>query len=544
MRLASVLLSALRDHGARELFGIPGDFILPFFAENERENILPLHTLSHEPSVGFAADAAARVGGRIGVAVVTYGAGALNMVNPVALAYAEKSPLVVISGAPGAHELAAGLLLHHQVKTLDSQLRIFREITCHQVRLDDPATAPRLIAECLAACIRQSMPVYIELPRDMGARECAPVKPLPPAAVPQAAVAACADELLARLRAGRRPVFMVGVEVRRFGLEPAVTELARRLGIPVVTSFLGRGVLAETGAPVLGTYLGVAGQPDVSAAVECADPLILLGVILSDTNFGTAGPDLDLGRAIRIADGRALFGHHLYPDIPLAALVTALLERVPADAAPQPAPRGPHPRGLKVDDSAIAPLDIATAINDLMDQHGHLPVACDVGDCLFTAMDIEHTAHVATGYYASMGFGVPAALGIQAATGQRPLVLVGDGGFQMTGWELGHCARLGLDPIVVLMNNRGWGMLRAFQPGARFNDLGEWNFTAAMTALGGDCVRVSTRAELAKALARAHATRGRFQQIEVMLGPEALSPTLRRFANGVKRLSQPATLPG
>ena len=101
MNLAESLLFALKGHGAGQIFGIPGDFVLPFFKVIEESSILPLYTLSHEPAVGFAADAAARISGAPGVAAVTYGAGALNMVNAVAGAYAEKSPLVVIWGGPG-----------------------------------------------------------------------------------------------------------------------------------------------------------------------------------------------------------------------------------------------------------------------------------------------------------------------------------------------------------------------------------------------------------------------------------------------------------
>ena len=108
MKLAHALLQALKDYGAGEIFGIPGDFALPLFRQIERINTLPLYTLSHEPAVGFAADAAGRYRSTIGVACVTYGAGALNMINPVATAYAEKSPLVVISGAPGAAERTWG----------------------------------------------------------------------------------------------------------------------------------------------------------------------------------------------------------------------------------------------------------------------------------------------------------------------------------------------------------------------------------------------------------------------------------------------------
>jgi indolepyruvate decarboxylase len=125
MNLVESLLHALKDHGARQIFGIPGDFALPYFRIIEESKILPLYTLSHEPGVGFAADAA-RAHQGLGVAAVTYGAGALNMVNAVAAAYAEKSPLVVLSGGPGKGESRSGLLLHHQAKTLDSQFQMFR----------------------------------------------------------------------------------------------------------------------------------------------------------------------------------------------------------------------------------------------------------------------------------------------------------------------------------------------------------------------------------------------------------------------------------
>ncbi len=130
MQLGHAVLTALKDHGAEAIFGIPGDFALPFFKMIEESGILPLYTLSHESGVGFAADAAARVNCALGVAAVTYGAGAFNLVNAIAGACAERSPVVVISGAPGTAERASGLLLHHQAKTLDSQFRVFREITC------------------------------------------------------------------------------------------------------------------------------------------------------------------------------------------------------------------------------------------------------------------------------------------------------------------------------------------------------------------------------------------------------------------------------
>ena len=168
-----------------------------------------------------------------------------------------------------------------------------------------------------------------------------------------------------------------------------------------------------------------------------------------------------------------------------------------------------------------------------------MPLACDVGDCLFTAMDIENATLVAPGYYATMGYGVPAGLGVQVATGLRPIILVGDGAFQMTGWELGNATRCGCDPIVLVFNNASWEMLRTFEPGARFNDLSRWDFAAMAGGMGGDGYVVGTTAELVTALATAYAKRGRFQLLDIRLAPGVLSPTLERFVKAVKRLSMP-----
>jgi len=537
MNLIESLLLALKDHGARQIFGIPGDFALPYFRIIEQSKILPLYTLSHEPGVGFAADASARLNMGLGVAAVTYGAGALNMVNAVAAAYAEKSPVVVLSGAPGKGESRSGLLLHHQAKTLDSQFQMFKEITCDQVKLDDIARAPADIARVLANCLRNSEPVYIEIPRDMVALPCAPVIREAEPEIDQDALDACVEEILGRLRAAKSPVMMAGVEVRRFGLEDKVSQLSRRLGLPIVTSFMGRGLLADHDAPLVGTYMGVAGLPEVTRLVEESDGLLLLGEIICDTNFAVSETKIDLRKTIQALDGQVTMGYHSYAQIPLAALVDRLLEGAGTQIRSFPVNSQAFPHGLIADDSPIAPTDIATAVNDLMAAHGRMPIASDMGDCLFTAMEIAHTALVAPGYYATMGYGVPAGLGIQAATGQRPLILVGDGAFQMTGWELGNCKRYGWDPIVLLFNNASWEMLRTFQPESSFNDLGHWGFAEMASGLGGHGVRVSTRAELQAALNKAVATRGCFQLIEITIPRGVLSNTLQRFVAGVKRLS-------
>ncbi len=535
MTLAEALLKGLKEHGAAELFGIPGDFALPFFKVIEQSGILPFYTLSHEPGVGFAADAAGRGRGSLGVAVVTYGAGAFNMLNSVACAYAEKSPLVVISGAPGISELQGDLLLHHQIKTLGSQYEVMKEFTCDQVLLNDSAKAPEQIARVLRSCLEQSRPVYIEFPRDLVNAPCDPVPLLPPTTADPQALADCAGEILNRLTAAERPVILAGVEVRRYGLEDKVAELSRRLQLPVATSFMGRGLFSDSDCQLIGSYIGMAGDQSISETVETSDQLLMLGVIVCDSNFGVSAKRLDIRHTVNASDQEVKVGFHLYQQLSLTELVDELLSQTETTNHHASPVKPNYPRGLEADDNPIVPTDIARAVNDLFDRHGPMPIASDIGDCLFTAMDMDNTQLVAPGYYATMGFGVPAGMGLQASTGQRPIILVGDGAFQMTGWELGNCRRYGWDPIVLLFNNSCWGMLATFQPESNFNHLDDWHFADMSASLGGDGVRVQTRAELQAALNQAVETRGRFQLIEIMMTADARSATLQQFVEAQGR---------
>ncbi len=536
MKLAYALLNALKDYGAAEVFGIPGDFALPFFKEIEASNILPLHTLSHEPAVGFAADAAARYRGTIGVACVTYGAGALNMINPIATAYAEKSPLVVISGAPGTDERNFSFGLHHQVKHLDSQMMIMKEVTCAQCVLDDPHTAASEIARVLTAARTLARPVYIELPRNMVGMHIEPVPAFIPPKPNHDAIESAALATLEKLKSASSPALMLGVEVRRFDLEKMVASLAKKLGIPTVTSFMGRGILAETDAPVAGTYLGLAGEESTRQLVERSDGLLMLGVILSDTNFGVSKRELDMRQTIHVIDGEIRFPHHTYPDVPIADFVTKLLELAEplGEASATPSEYNTH---VKNADAQIMPTDVAAVVSKYLEENPDTPIASDMGDCLFTAMDMRHAPIVAPGYYATMGTGIPFGIGLEIASGKRPLVLVGDGAFQMTGWELGNAKRLGIKPIVLLFNNTAWGMLKAFQKDTQYNDLDDWNFAEHANNLGGKGTRVSTPREFETALHAAHNNASSFQLIEIMLPADAMSDTLRRFTETIAQRS-------
>src|SRR5881296_3056075 len=166
--IGEYLIHRLYAHGVRHMFGIPGDYVLGFYDQLKSSRI-KIVTTCDEQGAGFAADAYARVAG-LGAACITYCVGGLKIVNPVAGAFAEKSPVVVISGAPGMHEREKNPLLHHKVREFDTQKRVFEQLTVASSVLSDPQTAFQEIDRLLHAALRFKRPVYIELPRDLVAK--------------------------------------------------------------------------------------------------------------------------------------------------------------------------------------------------------------------------------------------------------------------------------------------------------------------------------------------------------------------------------------
>src|SRR5262245_47371966 len=243
--IGEYLIQQLYNNGARHVFGIPGDYVLGFYEQLVHSRLRIINTCD-EQGAGFAADAYARVRG-LGVVCVTYCVGGLKVANTTAEAFAEKSPVVVISGAPGMQEREKNPLLHHKVREFDTQKRVFDQLTVASTVLSDPQTAFAEIDRVLHAAERFKRPVYIELPRD-----CVTLPGNPshrPADVhesstPHSLRAALADAL-SMLRKARRPVILADVEVHRFALQRDLVQLAERSGIPVAATLLGKSVIGE-----------------------------------------------------------------------------------------------------------------------------------------------------------------------------------------------------------------------------------------------------------------------------------------------------------
>src|SRR5580765_1085348 len=286
LSIGEYLIQRLHAHGVRHVFGIPGDYVLGFYDLLCKSKLALVNTCD-EQGAGFAADAYARLRG-LGVVCVTYCVGGLKIANTTAEAFAEKSPVVVISGAPGMKEREKNPLLHHKVREFDTQKKVFDQLTVASTVLSDPQMAFQEIDRVLHAALRYKRPVYIELPRD---RVFVPGIPHPtPREIHEwsnpKTLAAALAEAVAMINAARKPVILADVEVHRFGLQEELIKLVQKTNIPVAATIMGKSVIGEQYPFYLGVYEGAMGREAVRRYVESSDCLIMLGAFMTDINLG------------------------------------------------------------------------------------------------------------------------------------------------------------------------------------------------------------------------------------------------------------------
>jgi indolepyruvate decarboxylase len=571
----------LIELGCRALFGVPGATCDAFIEAAIARGMKPVITAS-DLEAGYAADAYARRRG-IGAVTVTYGVGTLSLIAAVAGAYTERSPLVVINGGPSALDLSVlrddNTLFSHSLgavpprrpgqavadDALLGDLAIFRRATAYAVRITRAADAARQIDEALTICRREQRPVYIEVPKDVWTQRAGSL-PLAPLPAPGDGAAGNEDvlagRLIGRLRTARKPVLLIGEQVGRYCLTDPVTRLTGKLAVPWVTTFLAKAVLPERGAHFAGVYDGPSAPPFVERLLLDADLIVALGCTM-----GRQYRDLvqaKIAVLVQAADGAFRDGRNQAVAASLPRLVSALnaapwtpdpahlTGRVLTDrsfagrrASHRPGPAGLPGPGL----SHVAVMETVSAFLD--------PSFVVIGDTSlsqYPAADLDIPAaggFLSNAIWNAIGYSPAAAVGVgvaeqEAGTGRRPLVICGDGGFQMTAQALSTLARQNVRAIVLVLDNalyaieqlvvesikgispdsdRSYFRNASVNPSEHLN-LARWDYVGLARSMGfASAVAVDTPQALADALRQFAAASGP-ALISVRMNPRNLPPEL------------------
>lgn len=532
---AEFQIERLENAGIKHVFAVPGDFCLGM-CKRISESKIKLVVCADEATAGFAADAYARIHG-IGCVLTTYNVGTLKLCNAIAGAYAERSPVIVLAGSPGMTERHEDFKLHHMVRGFDMQQKIFKQLTCEAVVLDDPVRAGYKIDEAMEKMYWHRQPVYIEIPRDVAEMRLKydvyqQGTPNAPLSNPDAMVEAL-NEAVEMLRAAARPVLLAGVQIQRFGLGKQLIRFAEKNGLPIATTPLGKSVVDERHDNFLGVYGGACTEPVVKEYIDNSDCVVILGEMLTDITLGFQKPPFKADKTIFVTAEGLSICNHSYRGVRFTEFCTELFKNttlkheVPTLKMPEK-PEYKAGAGVKITVQRFFD-KVETILSE------NTVVCADIGESLFGALNINTNggSFICPAQYTSMGFAIPAALGVGLAKPNvRPIVLVGDGAFQMSCQELGVIVKQGLNPIVFVLNNGGYGTERLIMDGP-FNDIPAWEYHKIVDVMGGTGFKVTTEDELEAAVQAALQSK-KLTVINVVVDPKDMSWSLKRATEGFK----------
>lgn len=537
------LIQRLQEIGLKHMFSVPGDYVLDFM-DRVLESDISLIGNCNELNAGYAADAYARLNG-IGAICMTYGVGGLSAINTASGAYAERVPLVFISGAPNSAQRIAHLHMHHLSTSYNMQLEMYQKVTIDSVQLTNPHTAPDEIDRVLTSCLSENLPVYIEIPVDMVNTSCRAPSPLSfyrRHSSDAATLAECVKETVSLIYSAKHPVIIAGVEIHRFNLIKELLALIQKSGIPFVSTIDGKSVLPENHPQFIGVYIGALSRQIVIEQVEKSDGLISFGAIATDINTGGFTTHLSENNLIRAHFKKIKIGHHYYENIYLGDYIQALTEALETRSYTLTHMQDPHGiigEYITKANTLIKVPRFYDRLNRFIDKE--MIILAETGDAMFAASElyIEESANfISQAYYLSIGYTLPASLGACLAHPEkRILLLQGDGSFQMTAQELSTLLRHKCTPIIFLLNNDGYVIERLIHDGT-YNNIQQWQYHKLPEVFGDNVIamKVKTEEDLEEALKTAEDEQDKLVFINLHLPSNEGSDALTRLGVALRKL--------
>ena len=476
---ARMLLECLHRVGVTDMFGYPGGAVIPIYDEIYSFDKIKHYFARHEQGAVHAADGYARVSGKVGVCLATSGPGATNLVTGIMTAHMDSVPLLAITG-----QVRSNLLGRDAFQETDI-VGITVPITKGNYLVQNIKDIPRIIKEAyFIASTGRPGPVLVDIPNDIQQQEISyeefnklfdkevqlegydPTYVGHPVQIKRA---------LSLIKKAKKPLIIAGAGVIKSGASKELFELANKMDMPVTTTLLGLGAFPENHELSLG-MLGMHGTVPANYATDEADLVIAAGIRFDDRIAGNPSKFCEHAKIIHIDIDPAEIDKNKKADVPIVGDLKNVLSEINKELEPQDHKewtdkvkewKKEYPLAHRdVGKDKLLPQEVLKAINDILD--GDTIVVTDVGQHQMWAaqyMTYKNANSIVTsGGAGTMGFGVPAAIGAQVGARDKKVVLiVGDGGFQMTLEEIMMIRQYNLPVKVVIINNSFLGMVRQWQ---------------------------------------------------------------------------------
>jgi indolepyruvate decarboxylase len=533
------VLSRLHDIGITDVFGVPGDYSFPVNDAICHDPDIRWVGCCNELNAAYAADGYARIKG-VAALCTTYGVGELSAINGVAGSYAEHLPVFHLVGTPNISTQAARALMHHTLGNGEYDLfrRMSEPVVCASAVLT-PQNVAYETEQLIAEALYHRRPVYMAFPADLANQPV--LGEAKPISQPLSDVASLGDAIAEALGSANSACVLPGILVARAGLQSVMQSVIDTSGLPFATMFMAKSVLDERHPGYVGMYDGALMNENVRVFVEGCDLVLNVGSPLTDFNTGAFTSRLDPAKTITIGHHRTLVNGKVYPNVEMGDVLAALASLLSKRNWKKPAAHSLGGQEGSGEDAITAerlyprwenflkPNDILIAETGT--------VSMGLGFALMPAGSRFHNQTL----WGSIGWATPAAFGAAvAAPGQRVVLVTGDGSHQLTVQEISQFARLGIKPVIFVLNNNGYLIERLLckQPEIAYNDIASWHYAELPRAFGYDdwmTARVATCGELDDALdLAARADTGVY--IEVVTDAYAASPLALKLHDAVKTL--------
>jgi indolepyruvate decarboxylase len=518
--VADYILKRLSEHHVDTLFGVPAFYCAPLFDAAGAHGIRSVVNAS-DLEAGYAADGYARTKG-LGAVAVSYGVGTLSMINAIAGAQVERSPVVVINGGPTKRHLDnlkdLDIVFSHSIGQPATDLAAYKLVTASAARAGSVAEVPATVDNAISTALKTKRPVYIEIDMDLWTAPCpGPIGPIPGTNPPAGTEQQLATTIVGLIRAANKPVILVGNEIQRFGLADKVLDLINKLGVRWATALISKSTLAEQGTGWIGVYDPPHSLTSVKNAVEGADLLVTLGCVYPSgyANFVSSA----IGRIVQIYDGKVRIKNAAKKNAELVALVSALVIEA-AKAPPKPVPAGATPPAPGPATGPLTYKQVFERIGAALDDTWITIPDTFLGTYSAANLPVKgRDAFLCSAVWASIGHSVAAAVGASFGSSRRPLVICGDGGFHMTAQALSTMVQNGRNPVTVVIANGIYGFEQFLVDPSFFTNpanlprpyvvLNQWDFVKVGGGFGLQSVQaVNTATAFDAALAAAKSGSG------------------------------------
>jgi len=499
MTLGDLVVDVVKKLGVNHIFGVPGDYNLRFLDYIVGSDKLKWVGNCNELNASYAADGYARENGT-GVLVTTLGVGELSAANGIAGSYAHNIPILHIVGYPNSKVIEYDIPVHHTLANFkkNSFLESFTPISGATTILTETNYIEE-IQRVVSSMLITKKPSYLGLPTDLVDLDVSETiediyfyyenndKHM---------IVEIGDTVIKRYIEAKAPMFLLGVNIARFGYRELMTKILQKNQAAFVTTLMGKSIINETSVAepnYLGIYAGDYSTEGIVKVVQNSDCIISIGTVETDINCGGFTEDgIDFDNVITIRPNSVKIGKKLYSGVSINALLKYILENISPNKR---ANINFKRKEVAVDienftqnESMLCQKDFWPLVAKEIVKEGDIVVA-EAGTALFGLVGqnlppkIDFVSQL---LWASIGYTLPSAIGSAIASPNRRVILfIGDGSFQLTAQELSLISRYDLNITVFLINNDGYTIERAIHGANQsYNDIAVWKYLDFAKSLG------------------------------------------------------------